>query len=154
MFENLITDRKESDVSRRTDKGHYNSTDLNRVEEAAEQMADILSSRAYPVNYLPHYHIDYVTNGKVKGWLNPEDYDGVPDHPTQKEMARYFKNITEIKRQFYQKNSTPKIPDSMEKLTFDGANAIEQLIIDTNDLFDEMKKETRPSGTFKAGEIL
>lgn len=91
---------------------------------------------------------------ETEGWLEPENYQGKPDHPTESEMNRYLHNIEEIKRQFYQKKSTPALPKQMSRLKHSGANAIEQLIVDTNDLLIETEKEKRKSGTFKAGELL
>lgn len=87
-------------------------------------------------------------------WVEPENYADIPDHPTETEMNRYLNNIKEIKRQFYQKQSTPPLPDDMNKLTYSDANAIEQLIIDTNDRLIDVEKIKRKSGTFKAGELL
>lgn len=87
-------------------------------------------------------------------WLEPENYNGIPDHPTEAEMERYLHNVEEIKRQFYQKKSTPTLPKQMSRLKHSGANAIEQLIVDTNDLLIETEKAKRKSGTFKAGELL
>lgn len=54
MFEDLITDRTLEDVQNRTAKGHYNATDLNRVEHAAKQISELLTKEAYPVVYQPH----------------------------------------------------------------------------------------------------
>lgn len=76
------------------------------------------------------------------------------DYPTNKEMDRYLNNIKEIKRQFYQKKSTQALPKEMDRLRHTGANAIEQLIVDTYDRLNDMEKIKRKSGTFKVGELL
>ena len=60
MFEDLITDRTLEDVQNRTSKGHYNASDLNRVEHAAKQISEMLTKEAYPVVYQPHKRLTLV----------------------------------------------------------------------------------------------
>ena len=45
VFETLITDRTADDVTNRTEKGCIAYTDLNRVETACRDLADILLDR-------------------------------------------------------------------------------------------------------------
>lgn len=46
-MDNLITDRTYNDVILGTDKGYYNYTDLNRVEEATAELAQLLTAQGY-----------------------------------------------------------------------------------------------------------
>ena len=97
--------------------------------------------------------IIYFEQGE-KDWTEPENYDGIPDHPTESEMNRYLHNLSELKRQFYQQKDTPRLPVTMSRLKHTTANNIEQFVKDTGSAYEEMKKMSRPCGTFKAGEIL
>ena len=46
----LIYDRTQADVTNKTDKGYYNTSDLNRVEEWCEYLADELNRVGYNIN--------------------------------------------------------------------------------------------------------
>lgn len=86
-------------------KGTYNYTDLNRVESVVEYLAELLV---------------------VRGVVTKTDWS-VQDVPTKADMRRYLDNIQKIKDKTTV-NTIVSPPRSMQKLTWAGANSIEQLL--------------------------
>ena len=122
-------------------KGAYNYTDLNRVEEAVAYVAAELVQadtdlRAYAaalnVDWDPVFAVPY----------DPDDYhlttktDWVEDvYVPPAEMTRYIGNIKLIQAAIPDAPTT-WIPDSMDGLTFESANNIEQLLKDVDAALD------------------
>lgn len=129
----LITDRTQQDVDRVNEllrkglwnmtiaerqewlqdehKGAYNYTDLNRVENAVSNLAQRLVKTGHNVSIQP-----------VREWMNT-------DLPTQSDMERYLANIKALRDcGVVLPANTPEVPATMNGLTYDGANAIEQIL--------------------------
>lgn len=87
-------------------KGAYNYIDLNRVESAVQEVAEILG-----------LSVTVKTD-----WA-------VTDIPSESDMKRYLDNIKMI-RNSGALDTTPEAPESMSGLTYEMANAIEQILID------------------------
>lgn len=113
-----------------TYKGSYNRSDLNRVEGDVQEIAAALVSTASTLSAL----CDQLGVAMDKLYV-PYDsavYDGISvktdwaytDVPRETEMARYLGNVNLIRAAFgvY---LNPPLPDTMTKLTYEGANAIE-----------------------------
>ena len=153
---NLITDRTQSDVDRYTElkakflhgmteaektewqtflKGAYNYTDMNRVESAVEYVASRLSEAGYVV-------IPVVK----KNWA-------VTDKPTLDDLKRYMKNVSDIRAALTTFETTPEAPTTEKKLSFQAANALEQILIDVDDLISRMTDAYFYSGDLYCGEI-
>lgn len=49
-MDNLIFDRTQQDVTNKTEKGYYNTSDLNRVESWCRYLADELNNVGYNIN--------------------------------------------------------------------------------------------------------
>jgi hypothetical protein len=154
---NLITDRTAADVERyltlrnkgfanltsaeKTEwlapmKGAYNYTDLNRVEEAVQYLANKLRERGYSVD---------VTLTKTTWTMN--------SLPTLSDMNRYLDNIKAIRSAFATLSTTPQAPSSMKGFTYKEANAIEQIIIDVNQLLENLTSVWFFSGDLFSGEV-
>lgn len=112
---------------------YYNVEDINRVGEAVQLLADIL--RAYGYNA----DVDPKTD-----WT--ED-----DYPTRTEMERYLANIRALTEAYAVLTTTPELPESMRFLGYEGANNIEQILLDIETLIQNMVAAFRYSGTFYAG---
>jgi hypothetical protein len=153
---NLITDRTAADVERyltlrnkgfanltaaeKTEwlsnmKGAYNYTDLNRVEEAVQYLADKLRERGYRVD---------IVDKKV--WT-------MNSLPTMADMNRYLNNVRVIRNAFATLGTTPQVPSSIAGLTYKEANDIEQIIFDVNKLLDNMMSVWFFSGDLYSGEV-
>lgn len=109
---NLIYDRTLTDVITKTKKGYYNNTDLNRVGEAVKYLAEKFTSYGYSVK------------------VNPKTDWTEQDIPTNSDMTAYLSDIAEIRRQLTVMQSTPKTPETMQKLTHQTANDIEKILDD------------------------
>lgn len=131
----LITDRTLEDIKNGNEKGYYNYYDLNRVEAATKDIAELLTANGYIVT------IDTKTL-----WT-------AADFPTQSEMARYLGNVRKCVTQFCNMPGA-SIPASMDNLDYTGANNIEKALVNAEILVGYMRSVLRVSGTFCCGNIL
>lgn len=90
-------------------KGAYNYTDLNRVGEAVEYVANLLNS-----------------SGRSISVTAKQDWT-MADIPTVTQMRAFLTDLTLLKSNV--SSVTDRVPDSMDFLTYQTANAIEQLLI-------------------------
>lgn len=110
----LITDRTESDVLLDNEKGRYGIADLNRVEQAVAE----LRSLAVQLDIYPK--VTTKTDWTHVEAFNPETW------PTAEQMARYLGNVHALCNAFSLK---VKLPETMQYLTFAGANEIENALL-------------------------
>lgn len=133
----LITDRTKSDVLLGTEKGHYSAADLNRVERAVAELA--LLAKALDL----HEDIRVKTD-----WSEPEVFSA-NQWPTNTQMVRYLHNVHRLCDAV---TLTASLPSSMERLTWEGANQIEQALLLTYERIQNILQAFRFSGEFNAGE--
>lgn len=131
----LITDRTAEDVAKKTAKGFYNATDLNRVGAAVEYVAGRFQARGYdcPVSV-------------KKDWSES-------DTPTASQMEAYRQNIATLRRQIAVLRTTPETPETIRQLNYIRANNIEQILLDLDALIDKLIKSWYFSGELYAGEV-
>lgn len=141
---NLVYDRTAQDVeTARTQrgttltplKGCYNATDLNRVEAAAEAIAAELNSAGYTVT------------------VNPVTY-AETDIIRRSDFAAYLSNVQTLRDAIAVRASTPELPAANAKLDFVGANSIEKILADLDELIGWMKYSQKYCGTFAAGQTI
>lgn len=106
-MEDLIFDRAQLDIDNDTEKGNYNYTDLNRIEEWCEYLANLLTSYSYPVSI------------QVKKNWNMSDF------PTSSEMERIRQNVNRLKQAYF---SFTQIPKNLDYMTWQKANDIENIL--------------------------
>lgn len=87
-------------------KGAYNHVDLNRVETAVTEIAGILG-------------LTLTTKTNWTLW----------DIPVKAEMERYLSNIVAIRDACPNVVGFPVLPTSMDRLTYEGANSIEKVLM-------------------------
>lgn len=87
-------------------KGAYNYTDLNRVETAVSELASELG-------------LSLTTKTNWTLW----------DIPVQADMERYLENVAAIRDACPGEVEFPNLPDSMNNLSFEGANSIEKVLL-------------------------
>ena len=126
----LITDRTANDVQEGTDKGHYNASDLNRVGHAMIYLSERFSSYGYIVHVSPK-----------TDWV-------MEDIPTVEQMADYLDNIARLRKVYAVLQGTPQVPPSMENLTFEVANDIEQILADIECVIERVMHAFRRCGSF------
>ena len=148
-------------------RGAYNYTDLNRVEAAVAYLAAELVqadedlhdyAESLDVSWdnlfnLPYNPQDYEDIEVKTDWKEPEDNE--PPWADPVEIARYFSNLELIASAF---SVSTSIPDSMSGLDFNGANAIEQMLIEEDEALaaeiERIKLLIKGTlGVFYAGEI-
>ena len=150
MSLNLITDRTASDVTYAKSfqgkiwsklsteqkaeyliglKGAYSYTDFNRVENAVKYISELLISHGYP------------NTVKVKTDWAAEDVQNFA------EIQRYIDNIAELKNKYYS-NVEGELPTTSNWLTIKGANYIEKILLNIEELVDKMVVVYRYSNTF------
>ena len=134
---NLVTDRTQSDVLLGTEKGRYGVTDLNRVEGAVAELSAL--AKALDVHYEPEVKTDWDLPGvfSASGW------------PTQKQMTRYLSNVWGLCEAV---EVAAKIPTSMVRLSWEGANQIEQALTLVYARIQAILQTCRYSGELFAGE--
>lgn len=134
VIDTLITDRTQEDVDERTTKGHYNASDLNRVAQAMNYIANIFNQRGY------HVSIFAKTD-----WT-------ITDIPTQSQMQQYIADVGTLRSAISVFPSTPAAPSDMEGLSWKEANDIENILHDLDDLLTNMALSWYYSGDLFAGE--
>lgn len=153
---NLITDRTQADVDRRDElkakgwqgmtdeekaewqtslKGGYNYTDMNRVENAVEYVANRLTEAGY-----------YIVPVVKKTWT-------VTSKPTVEDIKRYMKNVADIRATLATFSTTPEAPTTAQKLTYQMANDIEQILLDVDELITRMADAYFYSADLYNGEV-
>ena len=130
-MENLVFVRTQNDLEESTSKGYYNYTDLNRVEVWCEYLANLLTSYSYPVSMVIK-----------KDWA-------ISDLPNDNDMERIRGNIDAIKTVFHEYTD---IPENLNYMTIEKANAIEKILYEIYSLIRNMSNEFRYSNTFCSGE--
>ena len=100
-------------------KGAYNDTDLNRVGAAVAYLTARLGSLGYHVNTMP-----------VTDWQEG-------DIPSPAQMAQYLANIAALRDRL--PYVAPDTPEDMEGLTYQEANAIEEILYTLEDVLEAMQ---------------
>lgn len=134
----LVTNRTEADALLGNEKGVYSYSDLNRVESAVAELAALFPS------------LDISLAPKVKtDWGYPGPFS-VNEWPTNTQMHRYLKNVSDIKTAF---RISLWLPSSMSKLTWSGANNIEKILERAATSATNTIQAFRYSGEFFSGEV-
>ena len=135
IMDTLITNRTQAAVDARNDKGTYNASDLNRVGNAMNYVADRLRAAGYDP------HISPKTDWKDDDWVDPAA------------QAVYLGYLAELRSQFAVMQTTPPVPNDMEKLTYQEANDIEKILEDIDRLITNMTAAWFYSGDIYSGEV-
>lgn len=141
---NLIFDRTAEDVRTAREqrgkvltpfKGCYNATDMNRVEAAVKALAAELNSAGYAVT------------------VNPVTY-AESDIIRRSDFAAYLANVQTLRDAIAVRASTPELPAADAKLDYVGANNIEKILADLDELLGWMTYSRKYCGTFAAGQTI
>ena len=154
VIDELITDRTQQDVNyvkslikkgnnemteeERTAwisgmKGAYNAKDLNRVEEAIVYLAGRLVESGYSLSI------------ESESWY-------LGDIPPVSQWQLYLNRVRIIKNSIANLPTTPALPLDMQGLTYEEANAIEQILIDVDKVITLSELTHCYSGEIYAGE--
>ena len=116
-------------------KGAYTYEDLNRVEGAVAYVANRLKEYGYDISIRP-----------VATWT-------VEDTPNKEDFDRYFWNIAQIRAAITVWRSTPEAPDSVVGFDVNKANALEQILMDVNQVLNKIQAAWFFLGDLHAGEV-
>lgn len=129
----LVFDRTQADVDAKNEKGTYNYTDANRVENAVEYIQTLLVSYGYIS--------DLVTK---TAWANNSI-------PRKSDMVRYIENVKTLAGMIPYSFEPTKLPGTMEKLTYEGANDIEKTLYDLGKATESIEPNWFYSGMIESG---
>ncbi len=133
----LVTDRTKTDVLLGTEKGQYGFADLNRVEQAVAELS--AAAENLDIHYTPVVKTDW----GAPGVFSSETW------PTKEQMIRYLDNVSRL-CQVVEINAA--LPSTMENLTWEGANDIEQALLFVYERIKNILQILQYSGEFFAGE--
>lgn len=113
----------------------YNASDLNRVGEAVDWLADQLFALGYQCLVSPK-----------TDWTKY-------DIPIASQMEHYLNDLRTIQKTLTLPNATPDAPDTMNGLTYTAANDIETILSVTNTLMEWMVSVFGYAGDLYAREV-
>ena len=116
-------------------KGAYTYKDLNRVEEAVAYVA----SRLREFGYLSSLPV-------TQSW-------SVEDKPNVNDFARYFANVKTLRDAIPVWESTPEVPPTAIGFDYEKANALEQILVDVDQILNNIKNAWFYSGDLYLAEV-
>ena len=122
-------------VNNRKSAVKYDKTDLNRVGNNMQYLADLLNNYGYAVAVSPK--TDWVYADVHKQGL----------------MSQILIDLQALEDAYYTLTSTPAPAESMASLYWYDANDIEQILLDINNLLEGMIAQFKFSDTFYCGEV-
>lgn len=158
MLENLITDRTLADFLRwkeLRDKGWANMTEAERAEWLAGMKGAYKASDLNRVGEALNYLRIRLTDA---GYLGGNEFS-MPTTwndthvPTVESFSSYISAVETIRAAMSRKRTTPPTPADTGSLDFQGANDIEQILLDIEELIDKMLSVRYYSGDLYSGEI-
>lgn len=152
-----------------TNPGSYNYHDLNRVETVVAYLPGLLDAlpgelkqyaKDQGVAWEAIYDVPYAASSYA-GIVTKTDWT-VTDIPPETQMARYLANVVKLRNVL--EYATDDLPESMDKLDYAGANAIERALWGLQIALDELRERTEEiidrvaaawyfSGDLFAGEV-
>lgn len=133
----LITDRRQADVLLGNEKGRYTHADLNRVEQATLTLAGFAKVLDGDMGLVCK------TDWALPGSFSPAGW------PVKTQMERYLSNVRALRDRYA---PTQALPESMEKLDWQGANQIESALLKAYGVLTGRLHDFQFSGEFFAGE--
>ena len=156
-FNTLITDRSQADVDYLSElaarivagtasaddldafasdlRGAYNAGDMNRVGQAVAALVQELEAIGVPVT------------------ASPKTDWAVGDIPTPEQLTAYLADVAAVCAALPLPEEAPTLPESMDALNFEGANAIEGALLAVKAAIDHIKAAFSYSGTMCSGMV-
>ncbi len=129
------TEEQVSQYLNEINKGAYTYRDLNRVEEAVAFVAGRLMEFGY-LSPLPH----------TESW-------SVTDKPNEEDFVRYFGNVKMLRNAITVWASTPEAPNSAVGFDVEKANALEQILVDIDQILTHIAESWFFSGDLYSAEV-
>lgn len=131
----LVFDRTAADLAPGNPRGRYNAADLNRVGEAVAYLAGLFRALGYVVAVSPK-----------TDWTET-------DIPRRSEMNGYIGDLHAFKTIPTLPSIPPEIPQSADRMTIDGANAIERYLYNLGTAEASIRENYMYAGEIFAGEV-
>lgn len=136
----FVTDRQYSDIGQNA-KGSYNISDFSRVNanvenlvESVENVVGEIKNRLYEFGVASDVNYNFPFNTQISIVKMPEyTYKSIP---TVQEWTDYVGNVQVLADNFSVEHN---LPTTLNKLTVDGANAIEKALENVYNVFNEAK---------------
>lgn len=116
-------------------KGTYGAIDMNRVAAAVSTLSGLLNAAGYKNEI------------SAQNFVESED-------STDEKYSVYLANVQTLRDAIAVRASTPELPAADAKLDFIGANNIEKILADLDELIGWMKYSQKYCGTFAAGQTI
>lgn len=116
-------------------KGAYTYEDLNRVEAAVGYVANRLKEFGY-LSSIP----------VTQSWT-------VADKPNVSDFARYFGNVRTLRNAVTVWGSTPETPNDVAGFDYSKANALEQILVDVDQILTQISQAWFYSGDLYLAEV-
>lgn len=129
MWLQPIFDRTQADISNKTEKGYYNWSDFNRIEQDCSYLAGI-------------FKVTIVT----KSWTRT-------NFPTLSDMTRIRNNIATLRTAYYTYSTTPETP-AVPLNEYHKANDLEKILNDLKALYDQNQQSVIYCGEVYAGQMI
>lgn len=133
----LVTDRTLQDVLSGNEKGVYTHADLNRVEQAVEELQELAR--------LLDVHLQLQIK---KDWGRPGAFTA-DAWPVESQMERYLGNVAQVLKGL---DLSATLPGSMGGLNHQRANQIEQALLKAWERITNVVQTFQYSGELFAGE--
>lgn len=133
-FDGTLTD-EEKTVWLAGMKGTYGAIDMNRVRAAVSTLSGLLNAAGYK------------NEVSAQNFVEGED-------STDEKYSVYLANVQTLRDAIAVRVSTPELPAADAKLDFVGANNIEKILADLDELLGWMKYSRKYCGTFAAGQTI
>ena len=158
MLSNLITDRTLEDFMRwkeLRDKGWANMTAAEKSEWEAGMKGAYKAADLNRVGGVLNYLRDRLTDA---GYLGGNEFDmpinlNNTHRPTKESFTSYLSAVETVRAAMSQKQTTPPTPADTGSLDFQGANDIEKILLDIDELITKMLSVRYYSGDLYGGEI-
>lgn len=116
-------------------KGAYDAIDMNRVAAAVSTLSGLLNAAGYK------------NEVSAQNFVEGED-------STDEKYSVYLSNVQTLRDAIAVRASTPELPAADAKLDYVGANNIEKILADLDELLGWMTYSRKYCGTFAAGQTI
>ena len=116
-------------------KGTYGAIDMNRAAAAVSTLSGLLNAAGYKNEI------------SAQNFVEGED-------STDEKYSVYLSNVQTLRDAIAIRVSTPAVPAADAKLDYVGANNIEKILADLDELLSWMKYSQKYCGTFAAGQTI
>lgn len=158
MLSNLIIDRTYLDYARwltLRNKGYANMTEEERTEFSGDMKGAYNASDLNRVGAALNYLRDRLTDA---GYLGGNEFTAVTSWtvaqiPTAEQFTNYLKAVETVRAAMSRKATTPPTPEDMGSLDYEGANNIERILLDIEELINKMLSVRYYMGDLYSGEV-